>query len=95
MPVFGDGKNFQFLVQSFTPACGGEEGGGVGEEGGGWGVKEPDDTCPAKGRRRHRLARVVLDVGGVQIKHVSQLPCALLYTFYTLDISCNNLDEWK
>ena len=47
----------------------------------------------------HRLARVVLDVGGVQMsqgmKHVSQLPCALLYTFYTLDISCNNLDEWK
>jgi len=29
------------------------------------------------------------------MKHVSQLPCALLYTFYTLDISCNNLDEWK
>ena len=37
MPVFGDGKNFQFLVQSFTPACGGEEGGGEGEEGEGRG----------------------------------------------------------
>ena len=33
MEVFGDGKNFQFLVQSFTPACGGEEGGGGGEGG--------------------------------------------------------------
>ena len=37
MSVFGDGKNFQFLVQSFTPACEGEEGGGEGEEGGGGG----------------------------------------------------------
>ena len=37
MPVFGDGKNFQFLVQSFTPAWEGEEGGGEGEEGEGRG----------------------------------------------------------